>query len=60
MSASAFAFNPAAEIFLASLSAWLVGVDNRPLHQVSNFALVFKGSALPFLMDSRMPGTDKR
>lgn len=34
--------------------------NNRPTHHLSSLALLASGSAIPFLMDSRMPGTDKR
>lgn len=38
----------------------VLGINDDPLYQTSAFALLAKGSAMPFLMDSRMPGTDKR
>src|SRR5574337_1656011 len=36
------------------------GIDDGPLHQRTALALLAKGSAMPFLIDSRMPGTDRR
>ena len=38
----------------------LLGVNNFPIHHSSAFVLVDRGSAMPALMDSRMPGTAKR
>src|SRR5258706_5846141 len=36
------------------------GKDKLPSHQSSSLALLPSGSALPSLMDSRIPGTDNR
>src|SRR3546814_12038660 len=33
-------------------------VDDLPSHQSSSLALLSRGSAIPFLMASRMPGTE--
>ena len=38
----------------------VLGIDEGPLHQTTAFALLLRGCAIPFLMDSRMPGTDRR
>ena len=38
----------------------LPGKDNFPSHHSSAFALVANGSAMPALIDSRMPGTASR
>lgn len=38
----------------------LPGIDNFPTHHLSAFELLARGSAIPALMDSRMPGTASR
>ncbi len=38
----------------------LLGVNDFPIHHSSAFVLVNRGSAMPALMDSRMPGTASR
>lgn len=38
----------------------LLGIDNFPTHHRSVFELFASGSAIPTLMDSRMPGTANR
>lgn len=38
----------------------LAGIHNFPVHHSSDFALLASGSAIPVLMDSRMPGTASR
>ena len=38
----------------------LLGIDNLPTHHLSAFELFSRGSAIPALMDSRMPGTANR
>src|SRR5436305_1129936 len=38
----------------------VLGKDDLPLHHLTALALRSSGSAMPFLMDSRMPGTDRR
>ena len=38
----------------------LLGIDNFPTHHLSAFELFESGSAIPALMDSRMPGTASR
>lgn len=38
----------------------VLGEDDRPLHQRSSLALLSRGSAMPFLMDSRIPGMASR
>ena len=38
----------------------VLGKDNLPLHHLISLALFPSGSAMPFLIDSRIPGTDKR
>jgi hypothetical protein len=38
----------------------LLAVDDAPLHQSSFLALLASGSAMPCLMDSRIPGTESR
>ena len=38
----------------------LLGIDNFPTHHLSAFELFARGSAIPALMDSRMPGTASR
>ena len=35
-------------------------VYDLPLHQFGDFALFFRGSAIPFLIDSRIPGMERR
>lgn len=36
------------------------GEDNLPRYHLSSLALLPRGSAMPFLMDSRMSGTESR
>ena len=38
----------------------LLRVNDAPSHQSSSLALLASGSAMPCLMDSRIPGTDNR
>lgn len=38
----------------------LLGINNLPTHHLSAFELFARGSAIPALMDSRMPGTANR
>ncbi len=38
----------------------LLGINNCPTHHLSSFELFARGSAIPVLMDSRMPGTANR
>lgn len=38
----------------------LLGKNGLPTHHFSAFALFDSGSAIPALMDSRMPGTDSK
>ena len=38
----------------------LLGINNFPTHHLSAFELFARGSAIPALMDSRMPGTANR
>ena len=38
----------------------VAGKDDLPGHQATFFALLESGSAMPCLMDSRMPGTERR
>jgi len=38
----------------------LLGINNFPTHHSSAFELFARGSAIPALMDSRMPGTASR
>ena len=50
----------ALERILARILDRVLCIDDGPFHQSSSFALLPSGSALPFLIDSRMPGTDRR
>lgn len=50
---------PSRREFLGILQR-VLGIDDGPLHQATAFALLTNGSAIPFLMDSRMPGTERR
>ena len=38
----------------------MLGIDNLPCHHLTSLALPFSGSAIPFFMDSLMPGTESR
>src|SRR5690606_2840628 len=38
----------------------LLGVNNFPGHQSSSFEQASAGSSMPSLIDSRMPGTERR
>jgi|GEM_PF-2319247 len=54
-----FLFKAACRKFLCIFHGML-GINHFPTHQLSTFELFAKGSAMPTLMDSRMPGTASR
>src|SRR5450759_1956190 len=54
-----FAFKPGGRK-LASIFLGLPGIGQLPNHQSSSSEQALAGSAMPALMDSRMPGTERR